>query len=380
MERKIGNPDHQTKPSRIETLEGLRGLAAIFVLFWHSILGFAPLASGLIENVPASQTISGKPWAFFINGSGSVVFFFVLSGFVLSRAAFQNNSPKTIRAGALKRWPRLALPTVVATITSWLLFHFGLYHYAQAARITHSPWLAQFAYASIQPIGFPIWKAIGQGLFFTFFRGDQYYDSSIWTMHFEFIASFVVFGLTLLTLTYKNNGLWKAAFPIIIVVIIANFVSKWYPPFFLGVILALILPETLKISKYLRLIAFVFGLYLMGCWQTVGTYSWLSWTPFQYVDTIGSLLIISVCYDIQLTPLLSKIARFLGQLSFPFYLLHVLVLCSFGSDLFVRLKSDHIGHPIIITTISTLILSILVSLPLIFINEKWVGLLNRYIR
>lgn len=380
MALEIEKATSEPPQSRIETLEGLRGLAAIFVLFWHCMVGFTPQASGIFEGFSGSQTISGKPWAFFVNGSGSVVFFFVLSGFVLSRSAFQSGSQKNIRNGALKRWPRLFLPTVIATTISWLLFYFGLYHYQEAANITHSPWLEQFAYANVQPIGYPIWKAIGQGLFFTFFRGDQYYDSSIWTMHFEFVASFVIFGLTLLVLTYKENGYWKAAFPIVITIVLANFVSKWYPPFFLGLALALVLPKTLKLPKYLRLIAFIFGLYLLGCWQTIGSYSWLSWAPFQYVDTIGASIIIAVCYDVRLNPLFSKIARFLGDLSFPFYLLHLLVLCSFGSALFVWLKTTNVNHPVFITTASTLVVSIIVSLPLVFINKKWVSLLNRFVR
>lgn len=225
-------PTQETTKARIETLEGLRGLAAITVLLWHSMLGFAPQVSGIFEGFSRSQAISGKPWTFFVNGSGSVVFFFVLSGFVLSRSPLQSGSQKTISNGALKRWPRLLLPTVVATMVSWLLFYFDLYHYKQAADITHSPWLEQFAYASIQPIGYPIWKALEQGLFFTFFRGDAYYDSSLWTMHYEFLASFIVFGLALLVLTYKDRGYWKAAFPVSIVIILANFASKWYPPFF----------------------------------------------------------------------------------------------------------------------------------------------------
>lgn len=150
--------------------------------------------------------------------------------------------------------------------------------------------------------------------------------------------------------------------------------------FFLGLALALVLPKTLKINTSVRLIAFILGLYLLGCWQTIGAYSWLSWAPFQYVDAIGSALILSVCYDIRLNGALSKIARFLGDLSFPFYLLHVLVLCSFGSALFVWLKNTHINHATLITTVSTLALSVMTSLPLIYINKKWILFLNRLIR
>jgi peptidoglycan/LPS O-acetylase OafA/YrhL len=63
------------KRPRIETLEGLRGIAAIVVFLWHCSLGFLPQILGVFSNFPQSQSINGKPWTFIINGPGAVVFF-----------------------------------------------------------------------------------------------------------------------------------------------------------------------------------------------------------------------------------------------------------------------------------------------------------------
>jgi len=364
------------KRPRIETLEGLRGIAAIVVFLWHCSLGFLPQILGVFSNFPQSQSINGKPWTFIINGPGAVVFFFVLSGFVLTRGALVTNTPKSICNGVIKRWPRLALPTTIATLMSWLLFYFGLYHYKAAAAISHSPWLKNFASASEQPIGHSVWDAITQGLYFTFFYGDQYYDSSMWTMHFEFIASFVIFGMSLMLLLYRHSSVWLSLVPILIAVLLMASVSPWYPPFLVGLVGAFLLPDRLRMNRIVRSTIAILGLYLLGCYQTIGTYKIFSPIPFQYVDTTGALLIIIVCYDINLGPLASRAARFLGDLSFPFYLLHILVLCSVGAALFVWMKEQNINHPSLFAGIVTFSVTVLASLPLVAVNRKWIDILN----
>jgi hypothetical protein len=42
------------------------------------------------------------------------------------------------------------------------------------------------------------WDAFSQGAFYTFFRGDAYYDSSLWSMRYELIGSLLAFGLALM--------------------------------------------------------------------------------------------------------------------------------------------------------------------------------------
>ena len=101
------------------SLEALRGFAAIVVVFWHSMLAFYPAASGVFD-FPLDQSLAGQPWFGLLNGRAAVGFFFVLSGFVLTRGYFQTNNDIAIARGAVKRWPRLAVPVLAAVLMpSW---------------------------------------------------------------------------------------------------------------------------------------------------------------------------------------------------------------------------------------------------------------------
>jgi len=71
-------------PNRLQTLDGLRGLASIAVVLNHVVMPF----SGLTNN-PFELAFVGKLFmAFFgVLGSHAVWLFFIMSGFVLAGAS-----------------------------------------------------------------------------------------------------------------------------------------------------------------------------------------------------------------------------------------------------------------------------------------------------
>src|ERR1700730_5518199 len=119
-------PARHRRMSRIVRLEACRGLAASVVVIYHLLRNFKPDILG-----DYSPTI----WNVFISGPAAVIFFFVLSGFVLPYRFFQEPDPTYMPAAALKRLPRLALLTTIATIASCLLWKAGLYQGSEATRI-----------------------------------------------------------------------------------------------------------------------------------------------------------------------------------------------------------------------------------------------------
>lgn len=369
-------------PERIIPLEGLRGLAAIIVFLCHWMLGFNPELMGVAPVFSMDQSINGQLWTFLVNGRGAVVFFFVLSGFVLSRAAFiksrtEQNGAEQIAKAVIKRWPRLALPTLIATMTSWSLAHLNLYYYRQAGAITQSSWLTNFGsdYPH-DPTGHSLWSAFTQGAYLTFIRGNCNYDTAIWTMHFEFIASFVIFGFCLLLPLYRNASPWLVIAPLTIAMLLLNEASVWYPPFLVGLLAAYILPEKLKLNTVYRWVVAAISLYLLGCQEKIGVYTIFEKINYQYVDSVGAFLLISVCYDINLSPGVSRMAKFLGALSFPFYLLHLLVICSFGAWSYLWLERHHIHAPSSLAGILAFLITVLVSLPFIAVNQRWTRWIN----
>jgi peptidoglycan/LPS O-acetylase OafA/YrhL len=66
---------------KYKNLDGLRGLAALIVVFWHYSLGFAPSLSGgaAPRHVPLESLLSTTPLHIFIAGPSAVSLFFVLT-------------------------------------------------------------------------------------------------------------------------------------------------------------------------------------------------------------------------------------------------------------------------------------------------------------
>ena len=73
------------KIERDISLDAMRGIAALVVFGSHSVLAFYPEFSGYLGSASVEDTARSRFWYAAVNGQGAVAFFFVLSGFVLSR-------------------------------------------------------------------------------------------------------------------------------------------------------------------------------------------------------------------------------------------------------------------------------------------------------
>jgi peptidoglycan/LPS O-acetylase OafA/YrhL len=89
-------------------LEGIRGLAALWVFFIHY---FPVVSPGLLDFFMLWQP---RGW--------SVHMFFVLSGRVLTAAILKRNDSKRIASAFIRRPFRLALPVIGVILTNMVLF------------------------------------------------------------------------------------------------------------------------------------------------------------------------------------------------------------------------------------------------------------------
>lgn len=108
---------------RLEELDALRGLAAFAVLIHHAlqlvpryetpaVIGAGWLRYTMTQLTPLRIVEMGRP---------AVLFFFVLSGYVLVRALLRNGSPG-IGAFAVQRSIRLGVPVAVSVLLSVILY------------------------------------------------------------------------------------------------------------------------------------------------------------------------------------------------------------------------------------------------------------------
>jgi peptidoglycan/LPS O-acetylase OafA/YrhL len=329
------------------SLDAMRGIAALAVFGWHSMLAFYPSSSGYLDATPIGETARSQFWFVAVHGAGAVAFFFVLSGFVLTRLSLTTGRTDMLVRGLIKRWPRLAGPVLVAVLGSWLLFVLGGYFYASAAALTGSSWFARFGGALTgAPFQPSLVGAVLEGSVLTFLRGDSTYDSSLWTMAFEFYGSLMVYALAFLLA--PRPALRTRLLVVGAAAIVCGAANPALFPFVVGFALAAFLP--LEAPRLPAAFAVVMtGLALLACGYTKGalgvyaplTAIWPAWLPipFLYAGAAAMLIVIGESW-LGMRRLLSRPwGRICGELSFPFYLVHVPVLCSVGAYAFLLTRS-----------------------------------------
>ncbi|MCE0497221.1 MAG: acyltransferase [Methylacidiphilales bacterium] len=175
--------------ARLLHLDGLRGLAALFVVIAHF---FNLFDYALIDGLPKDSLVGIEPWIarsplnIIFGGGVMVQIFFVLSGYVLVRSFMENSS----FLGALsRRYIRLALPIFVGCLAAWLLNILGLNFAPKILALRHSPWLT-----GIYDTGLPrqdIGEVLSQAFYRVLFTVTNTWkmDGPLWTMAIEFSSS-----------------------------------------------------------------------------------------------------------------------------------------------------------------------------------------------
>lgn len=346
------------------------------VLFWHTSIAFFPEYTGIFTGME-DKSFRGTPVFYLMNGTAAVYLFFVLSAYVLTRKYFLTGDNVSLLRGVVKRWPRLMMPVLVAVLFSWMLFKLDLYNHAEAAKISKSPWLEKFGYAFTEPFKVQFVDALLQGSLFTFFRGDFSYDSSLWTMRPEFIGSiFAMLCAPFILWVAKRSKLYSF-YLFVVAGLLIHFGMQNLMGFVAGVALALYLPRNMILNKFCLALLFIISIYLLGfSGKLYGWYILFEYINFNdkftsYVSIIGAIVLIVVFENSKFTKRLfcGPVSAFIGDISFPLYLLHVLIIFSIGS--FIYLNSQPIY-----AFLGTIFFSIIFALPLSRINKIWVNYLN----
>lgn len=95
---------------RYKQLDSLRGLAALTVFIGHSV--------GSVVNASVLTKVQTTPLSILFNGYAAVMFFFVLSGFVLSLPFVNNEKPLSLTAFYTKRFFRIYPAFLIAMVLS----------------------------------------------------------------------------------------------------------------------------------------------------------------------------------------------------------------------------------------------------------------------
>ena len=373
---------------KLVPLEALRGLAAFIVVAWHFLWAFDPARLGIVEGFDPDAGLLGSVSLASIDGPAAVTLFFVLSGFVLPLGFFRSGHTDIVMRAAAKRWLRLVGLVLVAVLASWLLFRLGLYRYREAAELTGSAWLGTFGGAH-PPDGFSpsLPGALLEGSLFAFLREPDLYDPVLWTMHHEFLGSFVTFFLAVVIGRARPVA---AAWLLAVAAVSVQFTDPFLLAFVVGTGLAWLMSRwEIRLSPGAALACIAAGIFLFGYLEPRGAYAGFAalrdpgpvrFDRIAIHTTSGLLIILGLIGNHRLgRSLASAPFRLLGRLSFPVYLFHFPLLCSVGAGLFVALRPA-------LSQQGTLLLVAAVYAPVVVavgygfarVDDMWLRWVNRF--
>lgn len=364
---------------KLPYMDGLRGLAAFLVVIHHFAFAFFPaLLVGATTGLHSKlePLIYQTPLYLAIAGNFAVTLFFLISGYVLSYKFYVTGRNSIVISGAFRRYFRLMPTVLVSVLISYVLLATGHYYNLPAAAITgSSDWLAQSWLGTAN-----LWEAIRLGIYDAFITGNNTmtYNNALWTMKIEFLGSFLVYAVLLVTGKLRRR--W-----FIYILLGLLFWQTYYLAFILGIALCDYVTHQSKHQRQVGhplygWLALVGGLFL-GSLPIAGPTRTLVGNitgavlpldqGFIFFHIIGAALVLAA---VVLTPsikqwLMLRPLQYLGRISFSLYLVHLSVLASLGTFLFLKLY-PHVGY------LGGAGISFIISLSVIFVLAE---LVTRYV-
>lgn len=362
-------------------LDALRGIAAFIVFMGH-------FCEGLVPVVTAS--INGTILFVALNGPAAVIVFFVLSGFVLTLRPLQTGRVGLLMMLTLKRWPRLAGPVAVAGLGYSLAAVLGFYPRAEvASTMALPPHVPAYLFWGQAQHNERLGEVMHEALIGTFLHEAAQHNGVLWTMHWEFLGSFLAISLAVVMLLKLPVVIRAAIF--VALWSTATFYSPWLIAFPVGVIVAIVhnlIGRRICVGNIYAIMMLLCGAVIMS-WDIrtqVGIWAWTGRLAFQprfflwiTGQAIAAVLWMTVAlYNPTIRRWLSSpLGAFSGRLSFSFYLVHLLVLCSLSAWLYILVSPTGPGvwsgiMLFLVSAIATLGLAV----PLMMFDRCWISILE----
>ena len=341
------------KREKIAYLDGMRGLAALGVLFTHMVVSFYPAiytgnpAQAQLADA-ADAALGHSVWAGCLASNLAVSTLFLLSSYVLSFRFFMTGDSSIATANAYRRYMRLVGPVLFSMLLGWLLLRLGLFANGPVAQLTHSEWFLGSYFTFAPDLG----EAVAQAFWKCFsVTGVQTYNPPLWTMNYELLGSFSVFGFQ--ALFGRSPRRW-----VVYAVMALVFMRSFYLAFVIGMVLSDMryspwgepYRRFLQERPWFCLLLFAGGAFF-GTYFLNGQTPWSRWLDFwvlqamgvdlfTFYHVIGAGMLFACClYHKGLQRILSwRPLLFVGRVSFSLYLLHFLLLCSLGCHVFLWLQ------------------------------------------
>lgn len=337
---------------RFEHLDSVRGIAAMLVAFYHSLRPFSeiPRDTGFIA---------------VLNGHTAVLFFFILSGFVLSGSLDSRGkfNFKSLLAYWIRRFFRI-YPLVAFAV---LLSAFIAIFYSTSQAWAHvAPWVAKMIELSKNLSGVREYLSC-------LALHVSYLNAPLWTIKVEMVCSFLLPFFFYLDRWIK----WPLfSIPTISVLLFLHYrcgpeaisSTKYLIYFFLGYAAYKLIPLTFRIPvTFSRIGLLLFFALILGAnywnWQQL----------YMTLSLFGLFCLLVPCSPVLIKKFLTTNAMlFLGRVSFSFYALHWPVMLVILSLMQVHFDPCFLQHYPFLKGLLLFFASIGVALPLSALTEKFI--------
>ncbi len=363
---------------RNKEIDGIRGWAAFAVVALHFFNGvYGPLY----------PMFNGKTFGFIFNGPLMVSIFFLLSGDVLSIPFFAKRSSETTSRLVLSRYFRLTFPIVIGCFIIYLLMKFGLVYHTEASDIIGGEgWMGNFL--QFQPTLKGVIRYSFFDVYFNHTR-DTSYNPFLWTMSVEMLGSLLIFINIFIFKHIKKplRVLWAQClffllFDSSMFLFVAGMTIGYYRH--LGYFdRKLAKKNNILKLLYVTLIVLFFSIFRESD-ATINGFqinTLIINNKFRYIWAV--LLVYCIYTSKHLLPFFrSKLSVFLGEISYPIYVLHFIVMItitSWGTIYYHNNGGIQLSSVLIISTIS-IVISFIVSILFREVEKLYLVKLRTWVR
>ncbi|TSJ38638.1 acyltransferase [Mucilaginibacter corticis] len=354
---------------RYKQLDSLRGLAALTVFIGHSI--------GSVVNTSLLTKVQTTPLSILFNGYAAVMFFFVLSGFVLSLPFINNEKPLSLTAFYTKRFFRIYPAFLIAMILSVVLKELVYNEHTMANSLL---WFKQYWAWHWDQVNLK--DTIRALLLIDPGFNKRLIDPPVWSLVVEVKMSIILPFFILIV--SRCGALVNVGLFFLISYLAYRHTGLQVSVFFLGVILAKYqqqLKDNIKAwpMPVLVVVMLVSLLLYNAGLEFLDFHLKPSYVLFSnYLPAIGScMIIITVLASKRLSSLFErKVFVFLGVISYSFYLMHFPVLMTMFSIIVNRF-----AYGTQVATAVAFVITVLISYFMtIFIERQFRRLASRLVK
>jgi peptidoglycan/LPS O-acetylase OafA/YrhL len=342
---------------RLHFLDALRGWAALVVVLCHTLQVWLanPTRMGTLGLGQVLDAVNSTPLGILMDGQLAVYVFFVISGAALSYSILIADNPKErLLMLALSRYLRLTLPVLGSCLLAFAILASGGFSNVEAAAASQSSWLDDFY--RFEPNFLSMLRFAVFDVYFAYDSATSW-NAVLWTMPIELVWSFAVFALFA-----APWRLLRRCLALALTVLLFDHASAC---FFAGYLIADLIAAQRTHSQPRSAMVGVITIALAMALATLRSAP-LTYPINDILQTVAgrNLVAIMLLLGVSQSPLAQsalsgRVSRFLGRISFSLYLVHLLIICSASSALFLSLHGKlPVSMEMLIVAIFTVTVSI----------------------